>query len=1036
MLKRFIYIVGLIMSVVSLSSCVDEMLEPDDIYGDGEALVSGEVTFKDFSTTLGGETRTPGKTLGAINSIQVFLFRPNGEILGQYKISKWATGNNTGRPDTCATTETPTVKASFSLPVPVHYGKYKMYAVANVPDSRLENISTIDDLLSIKLDWNQGKISDNNQMLGFFTTDETEGIDYDSFDAPVIGINRPQMTIYSWVRRVASKVTVAFDGRDLYENIYIYLKDVRIHNVVKSAYLGKDSKASSASDVYADGETIYYYDRSKYPNGPSTAAFNPDYKACVMKGTKHYGSDHSDEADALFFYENMQGDGNPKFQDADGDGVVDNPLGNDPNDPDYRDGKKYGTFIEVHAFYVCNVPGNMSSGDIVYRYMLGQNDSTNYDAQRNCHYKLTLHFNKYADNVDWHIDYTKPEPSIEANDGYISYLYDSSMDFSIQFNGILHPDSVIRARILENHWWPSDAPTSMYYTTEAANNTPWNGFLSLRSTGGRVDVTGPLAYNANKAFYDENDCGWRTYETKIASNQGTTADGKYTVIRNLDGREGITLICPMYTRAKNLISTTGYTGNNPYAAYRRQAIVEFSVYMRDPAQNNEFRKFSKKVNIYQVRRIVNPKGIWRNYNETKSFYVQLAHLLEAPGTDISSSNINFTVFNSNGPWSAEVIGKNTSWVKLTAGQNSYKSGNKIYGYTGTPIEFYYAPATTIGENETRCAIIKIRYHNFNCEHLIFVRQGYAPLAVVDGGTEWYSYNMRNQTERAESPLEEGSYFRWKNWSQPISPLNNKRSGYGFNISLGSKKLWLYPRTSGDTSGTTWANITGSNSAAGAWDNATIDGVSAKVATFDDYYELKKENKLVNFGFGVLYDGTSSGIQLAVKNAYGYYYNDKSVTLTDGTTEGKGMRGVFVYNKETGNQIFFPIGAAGFGRRKGRVTDGESASVGVLRYANRSKLYGDANLNMRPLFYRLYLSPGAIYFLGERYDNSDNSMGVDKGMQYAWDMNYDTFNFNGFSNNVNAGSGSDACYVRCVKSSSSSGAKRKNNLSRTSHKRRK
>ena len=191
MLKRFIYIVGLIMSVVSLSSCVDEMLEPDDIYGDGEALVSGEVTFKDFSTTLGGETRTPGKTLGAINSIQVFLFRPNGEILGQYKISKWATGNNTGRPDTCATTETPTVKASFSLPVPVHYGKYKMYAVANVPDSRLENISTIDDLLSIKLDWNQGKISDNNQMLGFFTTDETEGIDYDSFDAPVIGINRP-----------------------------------------------------------------------------------------------------------------------------------------------------------------------------------------------------------------------------------------------------------------------------------------------------------------------------------------------------------------------------------------------------------------------------------------------------------------------------------------------------------------------------------------------------------------------------------------------------------------------------------------------------------------------------------------------------------------------------------------------------------------------------------------------------------------------------------------------------------------------------
>lgn len=1011
MFKTLRHIFALILATVMLSGCVDEMLEPDSEYGDGEAMVTGVATFRDFSATLGGQTRTAGDTLGRINSLHVFLFRPNGEKLEQYKINSWTPGQNTGRPDTCATSEVPTVKAQFKLPVPVHYGKYKIYAVANVPDSQLENISNIDDLKNVKLTWNEGSIVANNQMLGFFTTDETESPDYDSFDAPTIGINRPDMTIYAWVRRAAAKVTVAFDGTDLNENVFIYLKDVQIHNVMKSAYLGKDSRATSASDLYPTGETIYYYDRKKYPNGPSSSAFTLDYDACITKGIKNYGSNHSDSDNALFFYENMQGEGNPKFQDADGDGKVDNPLGNVPTDPDYRDGKPYGTYIEVHAYYACSVPGMMSSGDIVYRYMLGQNDSTNYDAQRNCHYKLTLHFNKYADDVDWHIDYTRPEPSIDAFDGYISYLYDSSMTYSIQFNGIIDPSKPIRADIIENHWWPSDAPADMYDTKEAANNTPWNGFLSLRNTNGRVDVTGSLSYDCNKPFYVDNKRGWQEYKVKVGTNQGTDADGRYTVMKNLDGREGVTLICPMYTRAKNLISTSGYTGNNPYVGYRRQAIVEFSVYMRDPALNNQFRKFTKRVNIWQVRRIVNPKGIWRDYNEDNSFYVELAHLLEYPGTNISASNTTFKVFRSEGPWSAEVIGSNSSWVKLSAGKESYKSGNKIYGYTGSPVEFYYKPAGTISKGQTRCAIIKVRYHNFNCEHLIFVRQGYAPLAVIDNGTQWYSFNMRNQTERTASPCEEGSYFKWRNWAQPINATNNKRTGYTFNLSLGTKKLWIYPTTSG-TGGLTWAQVNGNYANNVAWDDATIDDEAAQVATADDYLALKNDNKLVNFGFGVLYDGQASGIRLDVKDAYGYYYNSPTVTLSDGKTKaGKGMRGVFVYNMQTGNQIFFPIGASGFGRRKGHVTDKESESVGVLRYANRSTYYGDANLNQRPLFYRLFMSPGAIYHVR-----------AGSGGNYAWDMNYDTFNFDGFSNNTHAGSGSDAGFVRCVRKPGAAKAK--------------
>ena len=80
-----------------------------------------------------------------------------------------------------------------------------------------------------------------------------------------------------------------------------------------------------------------------------------------------------------------------------------------------------------------------------------------------------------------------------------------------------------------------------------------------------------------------------------------------------------------------------------------------------------------------------------------------------------------------------------------------------------------------------------------------------------------------------------------------------------------------------------------------------------------------------------------------------------------------MRGVFVYNKTTGDQIFFPISASGYGRRRGKAIKGENTCVGKLRYANRFELYNSPadEIKCRPLFYRLYLSPGAIYWVNEK-----------------------------------------------------------------------
>ena len=61
---------------------------------------------------------------------------------------------------------------------------------------------------------------------------------------------------------------------------------------------------------------------------------------------------------------------------------------------------------------------------------------------------------------------------------------------------------------------------------------------------------------------------------------------------------------PMYTRAKQLVSTTGYTGNNPYVAYQRKSIVKFTATY---VENNETKTIVQNSDIRQVRRVPDHK---------------------------------------------------------------------------------------------------------------------------------------------------------------------------------------------------------------------------------------------------------------------------------------------------------------------------------------------------------------------------------------------------------------------------------------------
>ena len=112
-----------------------------------------------------------------------------------------------------------------------------------------------------------------------------------------------------------------------------------------------------------------------------------------------------------------------------------------------------------------------------------------------------------------------------------------------------------------------------------------------------------------------------------------------------------------------------------------------------------------------------------------------------------------------------------------------------------------------------------------------------------------------------------------------------------------------------------------------------------------------------------------------------------------------MRGCFVYNENTGDNIFLPVGYSGYGRRQ---SDGN----GILRYAGSATEL--ANAQYRPLLWQISRNEGAIYWSGEKEDTDDlDAMGLSPNT--AFDINYKTFDFNGFGSNQKTG----ACYIRLV-----------------------
>lgn len=1012
--------------VAGMVGCVaDPTIDP---LSEGSSTLSATVEFRPLVPTLDAATRTAGDRIKAIESLCVLLYDAEGNLIERYPLSETSSANpapgeyklsdaernpGDGYPAQDGASDYPvaearTPRATFTLPGTVPYGDYYLYAVANMGDlsDRAEAIGTVEGLRSIRLTW-QTDVSLDNQMFGFFTP-----ADQVLKQAPLLRINTPATALHAWLRRAASKVTIAYDGSGLNNQVEVYIQSVELKNIPATCPLGDANEPAEAAALLDQGEKILYSENSDYGTWPvvmnerTYEAYGiPDDRKAPSRATAH-----GETSEALFFYENMQGKGQSKKQTwTAGQQKPQFPDGNDPSSEGYRDNKPYGTYVEVTGYYVSNNSNRLGEGKILYRFMLGKDIDTDYNAERNHHYKLTLNFKGYGNDIDWHIVYEE-EPDIYLPDPYyISYLYNQDMELPVRVTPPAgYTVTKLRADIIRNEWYPTNPdgtnPSGVYFTGAAYSIA--NGFLSMRKCSDAI-IGERGSYNTWAAWADAKSA-WReyTYDPSGAEEQqlGDAEEGTYTATK--EQNSSVRFVVPMYTRAKQIYPSTGYTGNNPYVAYRRMAKVRFTATCTNDL--GETKVETKEQIIWQMRRVVNPKGIWRKEGSVEPFHV----IMMVQQGDESQE---FVPLESDGPWTAEIeYGKEWFDLEATPGKSVLGSDGSVSGEWGTAVDFTYRPKPGSG---TQCGIILIRYNNRTCHHRIFVRRGYDPLKITDhaGSPAWHSFNLIAKGREATSPADDGSMFKYGNFDQAIASSNNlqdenfeDQSNRDFTLAGGGTAKWTDIAT-GTVSQTTGSPI----------GDPGVPG--ARVASAEDYTYLIQHNyPELDYGYGVLYEDGTTTTQTKVSDAYGW--NSQNTT-------NRGMRGCFVYNSDDGRNIFFPIGVTGYGRRKRAGNGSEYRErnnyTGVLRYATRWQEMpntGNYPVSIRPLFWDLYRRPGANYWAAPS-SLANPITGSASVICYSVDINYFTFDFTPYDRTITEswtngdynGSpiGSDALYIRLV-----------------------
>ena len=305
------YFLLLLLPFVALTSCIDQLDYPDGDIPDGEGDITATISLRDILSTQLGGSRSSGTAIETIENILVAIYDLDGVPVGDpiyLTPSQWTPGTNKDMPGDVqqeidnskenwgkedpdpsvpkldqAQESTPT--ASFKIPN-IPFGRYRIYVAANVGNlpeltdpatGEKYDISTPDKFKSVQYTWKPNP-EDNNQMFGYFTYDTDNDRSSEGFDAPILTIRNQNQKIHAWIKRLASKVTVAFDGSGLHQNIFVYVHNVSIRQIPLTCRLGVENKPGKGevTEAYlgqslpeSERNQVLYYSRNGFADAPS-----------------------------------------------------------------------------------------------------------------------------------------------------------------------------------------------------------------------------------------------------------------------------------------------------------------------------------------------------------------------------------------------------------------------------------------------------------------------------------------------------------------------------------------------------------------------------------------------------------------------------------------------------------------------------------------------------------------------------------------------------------------------------------------------
>ena len=181
-----------------------------------------------------------------------------------------------------------------------------------------------------------------------------------------------------------------------------------------------------------------------------------------------------------------------------------------------------------------------------------------------------------------------------------------------------------------------------------------------------------------------------------------------------------------------------------------------------------------KAKVYQVPRLVDPIAIYKKAENDSPTTIVVKEFAK----DAFSSHGGYIPLVSKGRWTATIESSNDgNWFEIYTSKNGGKDESNCASAVGKTIEgegevtFVYDPInknlkSADGDGGAvdagRYGKISVRYHDANCEHEIFLRQGYQPMKLGDEEYAWSAFNCLGKKD-ANSAGEVTQYPTQTGW---------------------------------------------------------------------------------------------------------------------------------------------------------------------------------------------------------------------------------------------------------------------------------